>query len=478
MQININFDSLKDPEQKLDTQKEKKKIDVPIKVIPPFQRKPDLVSPPLSKYEIPDILDLSLTSTQQKEKEKEKEVLSIFNATSSESLFSADAKSIPIPNLIPLPKTPKQRDPSLIPFRSYSLPKELRLIHQPEEPKTKLILIFSLISIFFFILIVLRLFTFFSIYASIIFFILAVVGYLAQKRREKVAVPPFPTFSSFSAQNKTTQMSSPSSMFAKPPKQDKNKSDILNQSLNVYRPFVTADRSSATIEKVQFGKSVDYDQLSSETLRKIGITSVAFSKYVTNMKSFVSKTILAKHAKKMHSDDSLIASMLAVPGYEHCNAYVMHRVNSLSSSQFLAGHFGDKGDRWYDREWTTDLPSDNQIVMYILSVWLSFFMSGKRKGRSQMLFNQKYLFIKRDPVLEGEDDILLCSDDWSKFYVYTHYKSGTPEKFYAPPGRDSMYAGLTLLFWFVKEKKRFLMEGADLTDTPICMDRVFSSRNE
>jgi hypothetical protein len=169
--------------------------------------------------------------------------------------------------------------------------------------------------------------------------------------------------------------------------------------------------------------------------------------------------------------------MLAVPGYENCRSYILQRINGLAASQFLAGHYGDRGDRWYDREWTTDLPSDNQIVLHILSVWLSYFMCGRRSGAIQMRFSQKYLCINREPEIENEDDILLCSDNGSEFYVFTRQSqidSAFPEKFYVFPGRDAMYAGLTLLFWFVKKKQRFLLEGADLTEPPMCMDRVFS----
>ena len=99
-------------------------------------------------------------------------------------------------------------------------------------------------------------------------------------------------------------------------------------------------------------------------------------------------------SKYLKSDGSYNdALMRTVPGFEHCSAYVLSRINSLASSSFLATHLGDKGDRWHDREWTTDLPSDNQIVMHIFSAWISFFLSGKRKGKDQLLFSQKYLFV-------------------------------------------------------------------------------------
>ena len=453
----------KDGDESSKEKEEKARIDVPIRLVSPFERREDRVSPQLSKYIISEFY-LSKKEAESKKNDQNK----------VNFMFSEDAKNIPIPNLAPLPKNNKQREAAMVPFRSFGLSKEIPFIHEPEQPKTKLILIFGLICTFFIILFLLRLVTFVSIYGSIFFFILTVVGYLAQKRRRSIAINPFPTYAQESVNQEHLKVESPSAMFARPPSQDDKKKKPQNASLHVYRSYMTADRPSASIEKSRFGREIDYDQLFTESLKKLGISSVAFNKYVTHMKTFIARTILAKFVKKIHSDEPRYALMRTVPGFEHCSAYVLSRINSLASSSFLATHLGDKGDRWHDREWTTDLPSDNQIVMHIFSAWISFFLSGKRKGKDQLLFSQKYLFVKRDPVFENENDVLLCSDDWAKFYVYTSYKSSTQEKFYVALGRDSMYAALTLFFWFIKEKKKFLMEAADLKDSPICMDRVFS----
>jgi hypothetical protein len=166
--------------------------------------------------------------------------------------------------------------------------------------------------------------------------------------------------------------------------------------------------------------------------------------------------------------------MLSVPNYEHCRAYIVHRVQALASSPSLAGHYGEIGERWNDRPWTTELPSDNQIILHMLSVWLSFFMCGSRAAKVELVFNQKHLFVRREVHLEAEE-IALCTDDYATFWVRARWKSPELQTFYATPGRDAMYAGLTLFFWFVKQNHDYMLGGADLKEAPISMHtRVFA----
>jgi hypothetical protein len=69
----------------------------------------------------------------------------------------------------------------------------------------------------------------------------------------------------------------------------------------------------------------------------------------------------------------------------------------------------------------------------------------------------------------------LCCEGFKNFYVLTKSENNQPERHWAGPGRDAIYSGLVLFFWFVGEKMGFLLEGADLTDSPFFMDRVFSN---
>lgn len=446
------------------------KIKVPIRLAYPFQREKKQEAPNLSRYAVPKIPPAkTVNNTPNNDFE------------SASDLFKEEAAEIPVN--IPFPSGMKKREPTLLPFNSTH--KTIQSIHDPEEPKTRCIFIWWAISavLICFVLpyaLFIRFSPYFTVFAisfSILIFSIALLGYFAQKSRMKLPIPPAYAAAASTETKEKIRTKEPSSLFQKepPPSEVKVPGAFSGSTINLYRPFIPSDRATHSFQKSQYAISqeTNIDQLATESLTKMGISSVAFNKYLANFKNFISK-MLSKVVQKLHSEDPLIESMLAVPGYQHCRTYIIHRVKALAYSQFLAGHFGDRGDRWYDRDWTTDLPSDNQIVMHILSVWLSYFMCGKKANRVEFMFNQKYLFIKREARLENENDIILCSEDFSKFYVLTKYKSPIPERFWAFHGRDSMYAGLTLLFWFVKEKQQFLLDGADLTDTPICMDRVFS----
>jgi hypothetical protein len=175
----------------------------------------------------------------------------------------------------------------------------------------------------------------------------------------------------------------------------------------------------------------------------------------------------------------MIEDMVTVPKFEHAREYVHQRVRSLGQSTYLAGHCGHGGEHWDGKEFGSQkLPSDNQIVLHVLGSWLSFFMCGRRRtGPVRMLFHERHVAIeKREPKIEADSDLYLCSDDWKRFYVLTRWpeKGGLEQRFWAFPGIDSLYAALVLFFWFVREKFDFAMDGADMRDRPMCMDRIYS----
>jgi len=106
-------------------------------------------------------------------------------------------------------------------------------------------------------------------------------------------------------------------------------------------------------------------------------------------------------------------------------------------------------------------------------MWLSYFMDGRRSTKLRPLFAEKFLYVKKDVQIETDDEIILWTRDYKTFEVYTRWRDQEGDRFSAPPGRDAMYGALAIFFWFVREKLKMLLDGADLTEAPILMDRVF-----
>lgn len=247
-------------------------------------------------------------------------------------------------------------------------------------------------------------------------------------------------------------------------------------SMSLFRPYVVADRATSAISRSFLAGQSDtsIDQLAVDTLNRLGISSSDFNQYLMNLKSHIGKALLEKLAPKVRTDDPMITLMLTVPTFDHCQEYIIQRIETLANSQFLAGHFGDKGDNWHDREWTSELPSDNQIVLHLLGCWISFFMAGGRNPtKVQNIFKVKHVSLRKEPHIDKSSDIYLCYDEKAAYYILAHNNSG-PERFWTPPGHDSMYAALTLFFWFVKEKYGGSLDGTDLSEQPISMDRVIT----
>jgi len=266
-------------------------------------------------------------------------------------------------------------------------------------------------------------------------------------------------------------------MFLKEETQEYRYNEIKEETaLNNYRPFVISDRASSTVITSDFVIKPDtsIEQLAGETIRDLDITS-AYTQYVINFKAFISKTILKKLVRQLSTDSLSIETMVSLPSYEHYRDYIIQRIKALAESQYLVGHFGDRGDSYRDREWNSEMPSDNQIIMHILGIWLSYFMGHKKPNeRIDNQFKMKYLSQSKDPSLGENSNYLLCIEDWSRFYILERGNSGI-KRHYAFPGRDSMYSALTIFFYIIKKKANNLLDGADLQDNPICMDRVFQT---
>ena len=278
--------------------------------------------------------------------------------------------------------------------------------------------------------------------------------------------PPF-------QQNRT-----PHEMFLKKRKTDQNNNvPIPAAQLASHHTYVISDRPTASYHFAQTTDSdeMNIDQLATEAIRKLGMSSSIFNQYLVNMKAFLQKAMLKKLVPQMHKSDPIIESMLNVPNYEHQRSYIIERIKTLADAEFLAGHCADRGQRWNDREWTNELPSDNQIILHILSVWLSSLMNGPKDSKKfRPVFKNRYLYIGLNPIIKSDDEILLCSKDWANFYVHARFKSDQAEDFYAFPGHDSMYSAITIFFFIIKETKKFILEGCDLTDSPFFMNRVYS----
>lgn len=252
---------------------------------------------------------------------------------------------------------------------------------------------------------------------------------------------------------------------------------VSNAALDLYRPFVPSDRPTASFQSNVNTLSIDtsIDQLAADSLRSLGLSDSEYGQYLLNFKTFISNIILKKLVKELHSDSHLIEAIVSLPAYENHREYVIERIKKLAASQYLAGHFGDRGDRFKDSEWNSEMPSDNQILMHVFGTWLSYFMSHNKKHHLTNIFKTKFVTLKRDTSLESTQGQLLCVEDWVRFYVLAKdKKTGQTRRFWAFPGRDSMYSALVIFFYIIKRDENNILDCADLQVEPICMDRVFS----
>jgi hypothetical protein len=198
---------------------------------------------------------------------------------------------------------------------------------------------------------------------------------------------------------------------------------------------------------------------------------------VRNIKRFLSRRVLAKLAKEFQSDDEVVRQMLNVPGHDKSADYVKERVRLFSASEFLAGQLGNHGARFQDAEWTPDRPSDNEIVLHILSLWLSFRMTGKKKGQPVIdKFAERHLGIMKERQVKNESDIFLCTDDWNRFFVKVAPGYDGMAIYWAAAGRDALYQALVLFFKLVEIKLDWQLEGIDLTAPQIALDQLFQDK--
>ena len=390
------------------------------------------------------------------------------------------------------PKNPPMRHVDFMPYEAATLSSDIKRVNDPYEHKLRNALFFLILSVGFLSSFLLGVHPEVCLLLSLIFFSIASYAFATHfhKMHKKGKKDDSKKQAKKDIPSKRALDMRPSEKFIKrasltPFDIDVSKVPDSGNGLNLYRQFVNADRPNASFKKTQLkvAKEASIDQLANETLAKLNLKSSTFNQYLVNMKAFLSKNLISKLALELHSDSAAVEMMLSVPTFEHCRNYVIQRIRALAASHYLAGHFGDKGEKYGEREWSKELPSDNQIILHILSVWLSYMMTHMKPDsqRPPLVFSQKFIAIGKEPEIQTENDIYLCTDDFNKFYVLTKSKNtekdviSLPERYFAFPGKDSMYSGLTLFFYFVKEKYQFLLDGADLQEPPHCMNRIFES---
>lgn len=272
----------------------------------------------------------------------------------------------------------------------------------------------------------------------------------------------------------------PSVKWAINPEESKFTDLSMNKDLQIdgpFRQYSRSDRISPQKDRqvtIQIERTeAQIDNLALNDLKELNISQSLFSQYVNNLKKFFVNTMLSKLEPKLRSEDQLAVQMLSVPSYEHCKDYILERISALAHSPYLSGHFGSRGNKWKGHEWTKELPSDNQIIMHAFSTWVSYFMNGKRVNTN--VFLEQFLSIgqQKKNFEKNHAEFFLCSPDWNMFYILKKNEL-SESRYYAFPGIDSMYNGLTLLLYFIMKEKDFMIGGADLTTIPFCLDNVFS----
>jgi hypothetical protein len=291
-----------------------------------------------------------------------------------------------------------------------------------------------------------------------------------------------------------------------------------------YFPFANADRACADerLRKVPSALRARADQ-ELHALRRDSIVRLDinlridfrrnFGRYVNNMKRFISRAVLGKVVKELQSGSPVIDQMREIPGHIGCpRDYIDTRLRALASSEFLAGQAGESGASFEGKEWTSEFPCDNEIVLHILSVWLSRFLDGTNKDeRTSLSFREKHMSIGQEKRGEG-DYIFICTEGgkaewdepvqptresaevggstpqammslstpWSTFFVRTNLgPKKVDEKFWGGIGRNALYEALVMFVWIIKQRKDdpWRLDWISLKNEEIGLNRVFRDDN-
>jgi hypothetical protein len=416
-----------------------------------------------------------------------------------------------------LPTETPHRDITLEPFEAPTLRTDIKRVHSPNESKLWVALIFTFFSLIFLGASFLRYERLYALLCSLMTWSYAVAIVVCIKWR----APPPESSDQLPTETPTdkadlTDKRRPSDLFIGSSGTDSSSAAVRESEAVIsaqYKQFELADRATAHVGPIRrdLVELQNVDQRASRSLQLLNLTPATFVQYKDNLKTFIARNIIMKLELNLQSDDPMIKLMLEVPDYAHCQQYVKQRIRGLATPH-LGTHQADRGDRFEDREWSHEFPSDNQIVLHILTAWLSHRMTASKPGaRCPLVFKERFISIGKERKPEKEDDIILCSsppppgtlqgegaqrdanmqkESWKEFYVFTKFKKEQPAKtpadqtvpeqseqmrFWAPPGRDSMYGALTLFFYFVGKKLDNLIDAADLQDPSCGLHRIFTS---
>lgn len=378
---------------------------------------------------------------------------------------------------VPLPINQQVRGPDLVPFERSDLRSEIKNLIIPESTYLQFSIFFFVLFLIFLILFLLEIHPEIFLLLSILFFSLGfypVAKYIKKRQnKNKLKTDDKTPAKLIQRQVPKKIKMKPSEKIAKyeSTKQNRISSHNTEMSGDLYPPFNNSDRHSAIIgEANTIVQSTEdqIDSLASRTLNDLNLKLSDFQQYYQNLKNFIQKNIISKIV--LTSDKPYVNMMLTMGGFNR--DFIKKRIRELAASPFLAGHIGDEGD--------------NQIVLHILSVWLSYLMTGDSDDKSpKNVFSEKYLITDgKEPKLDSNGNIyFIANKECNSFYViYRPLKTNNQsnetasvERYYTYPNKDSMYSGLTLFFYIIKTKFNFLLDGADLNESPFYMSRVFES---
>ena len=264
-----------------------------------------------------------------------------------------------------------------------------------------------------------------------------------------------------------------------------SEADDTKMTPSLYKPFEVSDRPTSSQDQNVYNISSEstLEQNANKSLQNLDLTYTEYSQYVSNLKTFIAKNVLKKLVMQIHEVSNLTEPMLSIPGYESYRGYVVQRIKELAESPILSTHQGDSGGRYEDREWNDEMPSDNQIVFNVLSTWISFFMGSRKPDYIENRFRNK--FTTRSHITthgkkdDSKDIILLCIEESKeeKTRYSIIFQGKEKEEFYwAFPGLDSMYSGLTLFFYIVNKYLNNSLDGADFQDDPINFSSIFTMK--
>lgn len=155
--------------------------------------------------------------------------------------------------------------------------------------------------------------------------------------------------------------------------------------------------------------------------------------------------------------------------------YLVKRIKALASGSYISAFVWDGGGEWKNQKWTTELPTDSQIIIHLFCTYMDELLSNDNSMFSQDLFT-RYHYV-RYPA--NPDKVHSNAKIYQSQIHPPHFNVIVgKETWHILRGRNNLFQALVLFLWYIKENWKGFLHQTYLGTPSIGLLSIFDNDDD